>query len=167
MLLSVNFFSTSLSKTGLMLQRFIPSLSYQRDYIQSVVILWNWRRFSWRVYDIFHDVFYDVFCFQETSAKLMDAKRKQLELGHRVLKVIIGQEVTRKRGYTIQVNVRFSCHLNIETYLVQINLFAFLWYPVSFTFLSYQILIFFFQPEEENLRIQLEVNSVLSDLAIK
>ena len=44
---------------------------------------------------------------QETSAKLLDAKRKQLELGHRVLKVIIGQEVTRKRGYTIQVRVRF------------------------------------------------------------
>ena len=105
----------------------------------------------------------------------MDAKRKQLELGHRVLKVIIGQEVTRKRGYTIQVNVRvydMFCHLNIETYLFQINLCCFfviprVFYSLSISIFNFCFLLFFFQPEEENLRIQLEVNSVVSDLAIK
>jgi len=37
----------------------------------------------------------------DTMAALTEAKRKQLELAHRVLKVLVKQEVTRKTGFTI------------------------------------------------------------------
>lgn len=40
---------------------------------------------------------------QDNSAKLRDAKRKQLELSHRVLNIITRQEMTRKLGFTIQL----------------------------------------------------------------
>jgi len=37
----------------------------------------------------------------DTVAALTEAKRKQLELAHRVLKVLVKQEITRKTGFTI------------------------------------------------------------------
>eukprot|EP00092_Neocalanus_flemingeri_P013242 GFUD01014272.1.p1 GENE.GFUD01014272.1~~GFUD01014272.1.p1 ORF type:complete len:625 (-),score=206.86 GFUD01014272.1:148-2022(-) len=37
----------------------------------------------------------------DTVAALTEAKRKQLELAHRVLKVLVKQEITRKAGFTI------------------------------------------------------------------
>lgn len=40
---------------------------------------------------------------QDNTAKLRDAKRKQLELSHRVLNIITRQEMTRKLGFTIQL----------------------------------------------------------------
>ncbi|XP_040574305.1 nuclear pore complex protein Nup54 [Lepeophtheirus salmonis] len=39
---------------------------------------------------------------QDTLALMTETKRKQLELGHRVLHVIVRQEATRKLGFTIQ-----------------------------------------------------------------
>ncbi len=40
---------------------------------------------------------------QDNTAKLRDAKRKQLELSHRLLNIITRQEMTRKLGFTIQM----------------------------------------------------------------
>lgn len=40
---------------------------------------------------------------QDNTAKLRDAKRKQLELSHRVLNIITRQEMSRKLGFTIQM----------------------------------------------------------------
>ena len=40
---------------------------------------------------------------QNTASLVEDAKRKQLELGHRVLHVLVKQEQNRKMGFTIQV----------------------------------------------------------------
>ena len=55
----------------------------------------------------FHIRFSNEFCNfqkqQDNSAKLRDAKRKQLELSHRVLNIITRQEMTRKLGFTIQL----------------------------------------------------------------
>merc|ERR1712200_253334 len=38
---------------------------------------------------------------QATAAALQESKRRQLELSHRVLKVLVRQESTRKHGFTI------------------------------------------------------------------
>ena len=39
---------------------------------------------------------------EDTLAKMRDAKRKHLSLAHRVLHVVVKQEITRKTGFTIQ-----------------------------------------------------------------
>ena len=42
---------------------------------------------------------------QNSSAQLLEAKRRQLELMHRVLHVIVKQETTRKLGFAFQVSL--------------------------------------------------------------
>ena len=43
---------------------------------------------------------------QNSTAQLLEAKRRQLDLMHRVLRVIVKQETTRKLGFAFQVNIR-------------------------------------------------------------
>jgi nuclear pore complex protein Nup54 len=50
---------------------------------------------------------------EDTLAKMRDAKRRHLALSHRVLHVMVKQEVTRKTGFTIQVRVREAYVRNI------------------------------------------------------
>ena len=45
---------------------------------------------------------------QNSSAQLLEAKRRQLELMHRILRVIVKQETTRKLGFAFQVRFKFS-----------------------------------------------------------
>ena len=42
---------------------------------------------------------------QDTLSKIREAKRRHLELSHRVLHVLVKQEETRKTGFTIQVRI--------------------------------------------------------------
>ena len=44
---------------------------------------------------------------QNTSAQLLEAKRRQLDLMHRVLRVIVKQETTRKLGFAFQVRILY------------------------------------------------------------
>ena len=59
--------------------------------------------FQGRLDDIAKDIAESQKRQQDNSAKLRDAKRKQLELSHRVLNIITRQEMTRKLGFTIQL----------------------------------------------------------------
>ena len=45
---------------------------------------------------------------QNSSAQLLEAKRRQLDLMHRVLRVIVKQETTRKLGFAFQVNITYK-----------------------------------------------------------
>ncbi|KAK3576887.1 hypothetical protein CHS0354_012945 [Potamilus streckersoni] len=53
-------------------------------------------------------------------AKLEDYKRKQLELGHRLLKVIVRQEFSRKMGFAIQAEEE-QLRVKLETLQVELN----------------------------------------------
>ncbi len=57
---------------------------------------------------------------QDNSAKLRDAKRKQLELSHRVLNIITKQEMTRKLGFTIQLEEE-KLRIQLEALQAQIS----------------------------------------------
>ena len=45
---------------------------------------------------------------QNSSAQVLEAKRRQLDLMHRVLRVIVKQETTRKLGFAFQVNITYK-----------------------------------------------------------
>ncbi|KAK6976785.1 nucleoporin p54 [Biomphalaria glabrata] len=53
-------------------------------------------------------------------SKLEDHKRKDLELGHRLLKVIVKQEIYRKMGYAIQVEEE-TLKVQLEQLQVELN----------------------------------------------
>ncbi|KAH9496040.1 Nuclear pore complex protein Nup54 [Bulinus truncatus] len=53
-------------------------------------------------------------------SKLEDYKRKELELGHRLLKVIVKQEIYRKMGYAIQVEEE-TLKVQLEQLQVELN----------------------------------------------
>ncbi|XP_025084841.1 nucleoporin p54-like isoform X2 [Pomacea canaliculata] len=56
----------------------------------------------------------------QTLAKLDDYKRKHLELGHRLLKVIVKQEICRKLGYAIQAEEE-TLKVQLEQLQVELN----------------------------------------------
>ena len=49
---------------------------------------------------------------QNSSAQLLEAKRRQLDLMHRVLRVIVKQETTRKLGFAFQVNIIYKYNIH-------------------------------------------------------
>lgn len=69
-----------------------------------------------------------------TAAKIAEHKRKLLELQHRVLKVLVLQEITRKMGYAIQADEE---QLRIKLEAIQAELSA----PTQF-----KVCIFIFFP---------------------
>ncbi|KAK7097934.1 nucleoporin p54-like [Littorina saxatilis] len=56
----------------------------------------------------------------QTLAKLDDYKRKHLELGHRLLKVVVKQEICRKLGYAVQVEEEML-KVQLEHLQVELN----------------------------------------------
>ncbi len=52
---------------------------------------------------------------KDTLAKMRDAKRRQIALSHRILHVIVKQEMTRKTGFTIQVETTYVIPLRVHT----------------------------------------------------
>ncbi|XP_013783741.1 nuclear pore complex protein Nup54-like [Limulus polyphemus] len=55
-----------------------------------------------------------------TLAKIADHKRKQLELGHRILKVIVCQEISRKLGFAIQADEE-QLRVQLEALQAELN----------------------------------------------
>lgn len=55
-----------------------------------------------------------------TVAKIAEHKRKQLELGHRVLKIMVNQETQRKMGFAIQADEE-NFKINLERIQAELN----------------------------------------------